>query len=89
MIMGSAFGLGAAVPILPYLVLSFDIATPVSVVFTAAVLFGIGVVKARWTRHGALRSGLEIVLLAAFAGIAGFLFGNVLPGLLGVAAVAG
>jgi VIT1/CCC1 family predicted Fe2+/Mn2+ transporter len=88
-IMGAAFGLGAAVPILPYLVLPFEISTPVSVLLTAGVLFGVGVVKARWTRRNPIRSGLEIVLLAAFAGIAGFLFGNVLPGLLGVAPVAG
>jgi VIT1/CCC1 family predicted Fe2+/Mn2+ transporter len=89
LIMGTAFGLGAAVPIIPYLVLPFDLATPLSVLFTAGVLFGIGLVKARWTHRPALRSGLEIVALAAFAGIAGYLFGNVLPGLLGVAPVAG
>lgn len=89
LIMGASFGIGSAVPVLPYLLLPIDVATPVSVVVTAAVLFGIGVVKSRWTLRPAIRSGLEIVVLAAFAGIAGYLFGNVLPGLLGVAPVGG
>jgi VIT1/CCC1 family predicted Fe2+/Mn2+ transporter len=84
MIMGAAFGLGAVVPVVPYLLLRIDTAVYVSVVATAAVLFGIGVVKARWTRRGWLRSGLEILALGAVAGVAGYLFGNLLPGLLGV-----
>jgi VIT1/CCC1 family predicted Fe2+/Mn2+ transporter len=88
-VMGVAFGLGAAVPIIPYLVLDVGVATYASVAATGAVLFGIGVVKSRWTQRSWLRSGAEILLLAAFAGIAGFLFGNLLPGLLGVAASGG
>lgn len=83
-IMGAAFGLGAVVPVLPYLLLGIEEAVYVSVAATAAVLFGIGVVKARWTRRGWLRSGLEILVLGAVAGVAGYFFGNLLPGLLGV-----
>ncbi|HEX6128663.1 MAG TPA: VIT1/CCC1 transporter family protein [Candidatus Limnocylindria bacterium] len=83
-IMGAAFGLGAVVPVLPYLLLSIEEAVYASVAATAAVLFGIGVVKARWTRRGWLRSGLEILVLGAVAGVAGYFFGNLLPGLLGV-----
>jgi hypothetical protein len=55
-------------------------------VASAAVLFGIGVLKSRWTRQPWLRSGLEILALGAFAGVAGFFFGNLLPTLLGVPA---
>ena len=84
MIMGVAFGIGAAVPIVPYLLLPVrGGATPISVVATAAVLFGIGVMKSRWTRRHWLRSGIEILLLGAFAGVVGYFFGSVLPGLLG------
>jgi vacuolar iron transporter family protein len=83
-IMGGAFGLGAVVPIVPYLLLGGDIAIWGSLLATAGVLFAIGVVKSRWTRRPWLRSGLEILLLGAVAGIAGFFFGNLLPGLLGV-----
>ena len=85
--MGAAFGLGALVPVLPFLVLPITVALPAAVISTGAVLFGIGVVKSRWTRRSAASSGLEVLLLAAVAGIAGYLFGTVLPGLLGVAGI--
>jgi VIT1/CCC1 family predicted Fe2+/Mn2+ transporter len=83
LVMGASFGLGSLVPVLAYLVLPIGMAIWAAVVASAAVLFAIGVLKARWTRKSRLRSGLEILLLGAFAGIAGFLFGNVLPTMLG------
>lgn len=83
MVMGGAFGLGALVPIIPYLVVPIEAATWVSIVATGGVLFGIGVVKSRWTRHGALSSGLEILVVGALAGVIGYFFGNILPPLLG------
>jgi VIT1/CCC1 family predicted Fe2+/Mn2+ transporter len=86
LVMGGAFGIGSAVPIIPYLVLGVD-ATPLAVLATAAVLFGIGVVKSRWTQRNWLRSGVEILLLGAVAGVAGFFFGDLLPGVLGVPTV--
>jgi VIT1/CCC1 family predicted Fe2+/Mn2+ transporter len=89
LVMGISFGIGAAVPILPYVVLGLDMATVTSVVATAAVLFAIGVVKSRWTRRSPWRSGAEILVLGAVAGIAGYFFGNLLPGMLGVPAVGG
>jgi len=52
------------------------------------VLFGIGVVKSRWTRRSPLASGAEVLVLAALAGIVGYLFGSILPQLLGVAGIA-
>jgi vacuolar iron transporter family protein len=85
--MGAAFGLGAAVPTLPFLLLPVAMATPTAVAATGIVLFGIGVVKSRWTHRTALSSGLEVLTLAAVAGIAGYLFGTVLPQLLGVAGI--
>jgi len=88
LIMGASFGLGAAVPIVPYLLLPVHSGVIGSIAATGVVLFAIGVVKSRWTQRNWLRSGLEILLLAAFAGIAGFFFGNILPGLLGVQAPA-
>ncbi|HSM37906.1 MAG TPA: VIT1/CCC1 transporter family protein [Candidatus Limnocylindrales bacterium] len=87
LIMGAAFGLGAVVPIVPYLLLGVDTAVYASVFATGAVLFGIGVVKSRWTQRSWLRSGAEILVLGAFAGVAGYFFGNLLPVLLGVPSV--
>jgi VIT1/CCC1 family predicted Fe2+/Mn2+ transporter len=85
--MGTAFGLGAAVPILPFLILPIDLALQAAMLFTGLVLFGIGVVKSRWTKRSPIGSGLEVVLIAAVAGIAGYFFGTLLPALLGVAGI--
>ncbi|MEO7332427.1 MAG: VIT1/CCC1 transporter family protein [Gemmatimonadales bacterium] len=87
-VMGASFGAGAAVPVIPHLLLPPETAIWASVVATGAVLFGIGVLKSRWTRRGWLWSGTEILLLGAVAGVAGFFFGNLLPGLLGAPAPA-
>ena len=85
-VMGVAFGLGALVPVLPYVILPIDIAVYVSIAATAAVLFAIGVVKTRWTRGHPVGSGLEILIIGALAGILGYLLGSVLPDLLGLPA---
>ena len=84
LVMGAAFGLGALPPILPHLFLSGGSAVVTSVVLTLAVLFGIGVVKSRWTHRTWLASGLEILVIGAIAGVTGYFFGSILPGILGV-----
>jgi len=86
-IMGTSFGLAALVPIVPYLLLPASGAVWVSLILSGLVVFGIGVVKARWTKRNPIGSGLEVVALAAFGGIAGYFFGSLLPGLLGVAGI--
>lgn len=83
MVMGAAFGVGAAVPVLPHLLLPIGPSVVASAVATLAVLFGIGVVKSRWTHRGWLSSGLEILVIGAVAGVVGYFFGSVLPVLLG------
>jgi VIT1/CCC1 family predicted Fe2+/Mn2+ transporter len=84
LVMGAAFGLGALVPILPYLLLPIGPGIVVAVVATLAVLFGIGVLKSRWTHRSWLSSGLEILVIGAIAGVVGYFFGSVLPALVGV-----
>jgi vacuolar iron transporter family protein len=86
-VMGASFGLAALVPILPYLFLPVASALFASVGLGGCLLFGMGVVKSRWTRRSWLASGLEIFALGAFAGIAGYFFGTLLPAALGVAGV--
>jgi VIT1/CCC1 family predicted Fe2+/Mn2+ transporter len=73
----------------PFLLLGADEAQYVAVVLTGLALFAMGVIKSVWTRRHWLPSGLEIVALGAVAGVAGYLFGSVLPALLGVAGIAG
>jgi VIT1/CCC1 family predicted Fe2+/Mn2+ transporter len=87
LVMGASFGLAALVPILPYLVVPPSVALWASLALSGVVVFAIGVVKTRWTKRHPIGSGLEIMALAAFAGIAGYLFGSVLPVLLGVAGI--
>ena len=89
LVMGASFGVASLVPVLPYLVAPIDLAPWISVALSAGTLFFFGVVKSRWTRRDPLRSGLEVLALAAFAGAAGYLFGSVLPALLGVAGYRG
>jgi vacuolar iron transporter family protein len=86
-VMGASFGIAALVPILPYLILPVGTALYLSVGLAAGLLFAMGVVKSRWTRRGWLISGFEIFALGAFAGIAGYFFGTLLPKALGVAGV--
>ena len=83
LVMGAAFGLGTIPPILPHVFGAGDIAVVASVGATLAVLFGIGVVKSRWTHRSWWASGLEILAVGAIAGVAGYFFGSVLPVLLG------
>ena len=85
--LGTSFGLASLVPILPYLLLPASTAIWTSLILSGLVVFGIGVVKARWTKRNPIGSGLEVVALAAFGGIAGYFFGSLLPGLLGVAGI--
>jgi VIT1/CCC1 family predicted Fe2+/Mn2+ transporter len=83
LIMGAAFGLGTIPPILPHVFLASEIAVVISVAATLTVLFGIGVVKSRWTHRSWWASGLEILVIGAVAGVAGYFFGSILPILLG------
>ena len=83
LVMGAAFGLGTIPPVLPHVFLIGDVAVIVSVAATLAVLFAIGAVKSRWTHRSWFASGMEILLLGAVAGIAGYFFGSILPVLLG------
>lgn len=89
LVMGASFGLAALVPITPYLFVPVSVAIYVSVALSALLLFGMGALKSRWTRRHWFPSGLEIFALGAVAGIAGYLFGTVLPAALGVAGVSG
>jgi VIT1/CCC1 family predicted Fe2+/Mn2+ transporter len=89
LVMGASFGLASIVPIVAYVFLTPAQAFPISMVLSFIALFAMGVVKARWTDGSPLRSGIEVVILAAFAGIAGYLFGSLLPALLGVNGPAG
>lgn len=79
LVLSGALGIAALIPLLPYVFLSVQSALVVSVVLSAVALFFLGVIKSRFVEAGGIRSGLEIVLLAAIAGGAGYMFGTLLP----------
>jgi predicted membrane protein (TIGR00267 family) len=83
-IMGTAFAIGSALPIVPYVVLSPTVALVVSVVVTLAALFSLGVVKARLSAGSWWRSGLEIAGLAGGAALLAYVVGQGIPTLLGI-----
>ena len=86
-LMGLAFAVGSVAPIAPFFVTDGVLALTLATIATGVVLFALGVVKSRWTQRFWLWSGLEILALAAVAGVAGYLFGTVLPTLLGYSGV--
>src|SRR5918994_2397716 len=88
LIMGAAFGLGSIPPIVPHLFAAGDAAVVLSVAATLSVLFAIGVIKSRWTHRSWWSSGLEILVIGAIDGVAGYFFGSILPILLGAPEVA-
>ena len=83
LIMGAAFGIGSLPPIVPHLFVTGEAAVVASVVATLSVLFAIGAFKSRWTHRSWWSSGIEILVLGAVAGVAGYFFGSILPVLLG------
>jgi vacuolar iron transporter family protein len=82
--MGASFALGGIVPIVPFLFGADLVALGWSTLATGAALFALGAAKSRWTQRSWFWSGLEILSLAAVAGVVGYLIGGVLPGMLGV-----
>ncbi len=73
-----SFGVGALVPLLPFLALSGDRALPVSIAFTAVMLFGVGAVISLFTGRSALRDGLRMLVIGAAAGGLTYAIGKLL-----------
>lgn len=76
LIMGVAYVIGGAVPVIPFLLLPVDTALKVAVVASVASLFTIGFVKARATGRNRLKGGLEMVVVASAAAMVGYLIGG-------------
>ncbi len=89
LILAGAFAVASVVPLLPFFFLPVRSGLVASVALCAVAMFALGVFKSRWTGRNPIVSGLQIVLLVAGAAIAGFFFGSILPGLLGVAGISG
>jgi VIT1/CCC1 family predicted Fe2+/Mn2+ transporter/rubrerythrin len=83
-VMAGAFGGASLVPLLPFLAGHVLPAFALSGALTLLALFGVGVVKARVAGVSAVRSGLEVVALAAASGTLSFGLGRLASLALGV-----
>ncbi|MDP1545543.1 MAG: VIT1/CCC1 transporter family protein [Anaerolineales bacterium] len=77
-VVGLSAIIGSLVPILPFVFLPVSTSMWTSVLFTALVLFGIGVHKARVTVGKPMRSGLEMTVIGIVSAMAGYLVGVLL-----------
>jgi VIT1/CCC1 family predicted Fe2+/Mn2+ transporter len=66
-VMGVAFAAAAFFPIAPYLIAEGGAALGASLGLTAAALFGVGALRARFSNGAVLRKGTEMVVLATVA----------------------
>ena len=75
---GVSFGLAALVPILPFAfqALSCTDALIASIVATVATLFGVGAMKTIFSRKSWVRSGLEMMVIGAFAAAITYMIGT-------------
>ena len=72
---GIASLIGSIIPLLPYFVFSVQHATYVAVAVCAAILFGVGVLKAKWFELDWKKSGLEMALIGTVAALIGYVIG--------------
>ena len=75
-IMGSSYIVGGLVPLLPFLFFDINTALFVSIPFTIAGLFLLGVYTTRYSKRAWWKAGLEMMGLATAAAIIGYLVGQ-------------
>ena len=85
-VMAIAYAAGALVPLLPFMLGFIDptIAMQVAIVATGVALFALGAGKAIVSHQSIMRSGLEMLILAAAAGFAGYLLGIAVGAIFGI-----
>jgi VIT1/CCC1 family predicted Fe2+/Mn2+ transporter len=86
MVMAVAYAVGAVVPLLPFLAGSIGphAALVVAIIAAAGVLWVLGAIKAVASGGSIVRSGAEMLLLAAGAGFAGYGLGFLVGAALGI-----
>ena len=78
-----AFTVGAAVPLLPFLLASGNNTLMFSIVATGLGLFAVGATLSLFTGRRALASGLRMLLIGGGAGLATYFIGSRIGGVLG------
>ena len=77
-VVGFSAIIGSLIPLAPFLFLPVLPSMILSVVITAAVLFGVGVYKAKVMIGNPVRSGLELALIGTISALAGYAIGVLL-----------
>lgn len=67
--------IGSLIPLIPFLFLAVRPAMITSVLFSGAVLFGVGVVKAKWFNLDWKKSGIEMAIIGTVAALIGYAVG--------------
>ncbi|HUD44657.1 MAG TPA: VIT1/CCC1 transporter family protein [Patescibacteria group bacterium] len=83
-LVGLSYMLAAIVPLFPYFLISGMPAIVCSILATFVALFCIGLAKGKVASLPYIKSGLQVLLIGAGAGIGGYLLGTILPHLLGI-----
>ena len=79
LVMGLAFIIGAAVPLVPHFFLTGGQAIGVSVGATLAGLFALGIFKGRLVERSPLLQGLEILAIGTLSAGVGYALGDLIP----------
>jgi vacuolar iron transporter family protein len=72
---GFAAIVGSIIPLLPFFIFDKVVAMYTALAICAAVLFGVGVVKAKWYELDWRKSGFEMAAIGTFAALIGYLIG--------------
>jgi vacuolar iron transporter family protein len=75
LVMGASFIVGAAIPILPYFIVSGSAALFLSVLMSALTLFGVGAFKGYLAGQSVAVSGVKFFIVAVSAAMLGYLIG--------------
>lgn len=70
-----AYLLGSIFPILPFIFENTKLASVVSLIATACMLFAVGAIKTRITKRNWVKSGFEMLCIALAAAAAGYVIG--------------
>jgi VIT1/CCC1 family predicted Fe2+/Mn2+ transporter len=85
-VMAGAYAFGALVPLLPFTLpfVGRGAAIAAAIGLTGVTLFALGVLKANVSRQPRLRSGIQLLVLASLAGVAGYLLGVAAQAIFGI-----
>ncbi|HUC94752.1 MAG TPA: VIT1/CCC1 transporter family protein [Candidatus Saccharimonadales bacterium] len=83
LMVGISYLVAAIIPLSPYFFLKGLPAIITSILATFVALFSIGLIKGKVATLPLIKSGLEVLLIGAGAGIGGYFLGTILPHILG------